>query len=353
MYTLREVIYVDQVPRGGHCLLAVDIGGTNSNFGFFIVKNKVFRLIFSLHAKSQEVANFTDLVKQVLDHAQHFYHINIIHSCFAGAGVVSAMRDYCKPTNLSFAIDAKEILAKTSLRCAVIANDFEVIGHGISVIDPVSLVLVHEGSTQSYAHRAIIGAGTGLGKCSLVWDQHLGRYAPLPSEGGHADCAVQHELEYELLHFIRSTEKRPCNISWEDLLSGNGIKRMYAFFRQLHSTDRSDQELVKNGLHPDMIFKSRTLDTHAMNTYRLYQTMYARCAKDFALDVLALGGLYIAGGIAAHNLALFQDPEFFKEFTNCGKQQELLKKIPVYVITDYNVSLYGAAAYMVVEGLCV
>jgi glucokinase len=40
------------------------------------------------------------------------------------------------------------------------------------------------------------------------------------------------------------------------------------------------------------------------------------------------------------------------EFLNCGKQQELLKQIPVYVITDYNVSLYGAAEYMRLEGLC-
>lgn len=352
MYELREVKYVDQVPKKEHCLLAADIGGTNSNFGFFVLYDDTFKLLFSVHAKSQDVVNFTDLVKQVLEYALSTYQITVTHSCFAGAGVVSSTRDYCKPTNLNFAIDAHEILAKTSLHCAIVVNDFEVIGHGIPVIDQSKLVQVNVGNPQHYANRGIVGAGTGLGKCSLLWDVHSKRYMPLPSEGGHADFAVQHKLEYDLIEFIRTTEHRFCNISWEDVLSGYGIKRMYNFFKTLNQSEKAHQELAKNGLHPDMIFKSRTLDNHAMNTYKLYQTFYARCAKSFALDALTLGGLYIAGGIAAKNLELFQDSGFIAEFTNCGKQQDLLKKIPIYVITDYNVSLYGAAAYMVLEGLC-
>jgi len=41
-----------------------------------------------------------------------------------------------------------------------------------------------------------------------------------------------------------------------------------------------------------------------------------------------------------------------QEFINCGKQQELLKQVPIYVITDYNVSLYGAAEYLRLEVMC-
>ena len=84
----------------------------------------------------------------------------------------------------------------------------------------------------------------------------------------------------------------------------------------------------------------------------MYARFYARCAKDFALNALAVGGVYIAGGIAAKNLPMFELPAFMKEFVNCGKQQALLQEIPVYVITDYNVSLYGAAQYMILENAC-
>ncbi len=59
-----------------------------------------------------------------------------------------------------------------------------------------------------------------------------------------------------------------------------------------------------------------------------------------------------SGGIAANNLELFKDAYFTHEFINCGKQQELLKRIPIYVITDYNISLYGGVAYMALEGSC-
>ena len=80
--------------------------------------------------------------------------------------------------------------------------------------------------------------------------------------------------------------------------------------------------------------------------------MYARFAKTFALDALATGGLYIAGGIAAHNVPLFESETFINEFLSCGKQKVLLSMIPIYVIADYNVSLYGAAEFMRLEDFC-
>lgn len=351
-YILKKVNYIDEVPHGKDCLLAADIGGTNSNFGFFLLHDDSFTMLFSLHAKSQDIDNFSDLVKQVLAYSQRKYDITVTHACFAAAGVVSTNHDYCKPTNLNFVIDSKEIRDNTSLHCAVIVNDFEVIGHGIGEIEKSSLVHVSNGHPEHHANRAILGAGTGLGKCSLLWNSRTKRYMPLPSEGGHADFAAQHDQELELIKFIRAKEQRPCNISWEDVLSGNGIKRIYNFFKANNHAEKSHEELEKNGLHPDKIFKSRNLDTHAFKTYKLYQKIYARCAKSFALDTLALGGLYIAGGIAANNLELFRDSDFMEEFANCGKQHELLKRIPIFIITDYNVSLYGAATYMVLEGLC-
>lgn len=352
MYKLKEVTYGQNIPYDSVCLMGADIGGTNSNFGFFQIINNKMVLLFSLHAKSKEITNFTDLVREVLAYAQAKYRIIAFHSCFAGAGVVSARRDYCKPTNLSFGIDAKEILAKTSLHCAIIANDFEVIGHGLAEISPDKLVLVNKGVPREHAARAIVGAGTGLGKCALLWDAHHGRYMPLVSEGGHADFPATNQLELELIEFIQLQENRGCHISWEDVLSGNGIGWMYHFFKARDSKTPANNELVANGLYPDEIFNSRNLDAHAWHTFALFANIYARCAKDFALDVLALGGVFIAGGIAAKNLALFQDKNFMTEFANCGKQQNLLMQVPIYIIMDYNVSLYGAVAYMELEGLC-
>ena len=229
-------------------------------------------------------------------------------------------------------------------------NDFEVIGYGLPLIDPKNLVRVNEGKVRQYANKVILGAGTGLGKSIMDYNKYAGRYIPVASEGGHADFAVQRQIELDLVEFIKEYEGWTCNVSWEDVLSGDGIKRIYQFF---HSNTNSGKHAGKEKVpHPDEIFNSRNNDEHSKKTFEMYTTIYARCAKDFALDALALGGVYIAGGIAAKNLPMFELPEFMQEFTNCGKQQDLLKKVPIYVITDYNISLYGAAEYMILENTC-
>jgi glucokinase len=232
-----------------------------------------------------------------------------------------------------------------------LVNDFEVIGFGLNLIDPKDIVTVKNGLPRPNANKAIIGAGTGLGKCIMFYDRFQGTYDPVASEGGHADFAVQTQEELDLILFIQKCEGWSCHVSWEDVLSGNGIKRIYAFYSQKNGG--SDHPIsYKNGPHPDQIFARRFDDEHCWNTYQMYGRLYARCAKNFALDALSLSGMYIAGGIAAHNVELFKEPAFYKEFINCGKQQELLKEIPIYVIGDYNVSLYGAAAYLLIQGVC-
>lgn len=348
MLTFREEKYVEKIPTNIECLLGADIGGTNSNFGIFERTDGNLRLILSLHLKSQEIKNFANELRGVLDYAQNTYGITIAKACIGAAGVVSQHRDIAKPTNLNFVIDVAEIYSKTTLTCCFLVNDFEIIGYGLARIDPNRIVKVKKGTERPYGHKGIIGAGTGLGKCLMAWDGHAARYRPYASEGGHADFPVQNQLELDLVHFIQESEQFGCNISWENVLNGNGIQRIYRFFwhrSNNHTNDAGEP-------HPDEIFKARLADEHGLNTFKLYTTFYARCAKDYALDALALGGIYIAGGIATHNLPLFELPEFHNEFVNCGKQRELLAQIPIYVITDYNVSLHGAAEYMILEGLC-
>ncbi len=350
MIQFKEKKYVTSVPRNITCILGADIGGTNSNFGIFQVRDERPILLLSLHVKSKEIKEFPLAVNDLLSFVKQTYGITISHALFAAAGVVSPDKDYSKPTNLPIIIDAAEIKKATELTCVYVVNDFEVIGYGLDLIVPKDLVLVNKGVARERANKAILGAGTGLGKCIMIWEQDRDQYIPIASEGGHEDFAVQNGLELELVEFIKHREKRPCNISWEDVLSGQGIQRIYQFF---HARSNDGRDAAREQLpHPDEIFNARNHDQHSRDTFELYTALYARCAKNFALDVLARGGVYIAGGIAANNLEMFKLPQFMDEFVNCGKQAELLKEVPIWVITDYNVSLYGAAAYLLIENMC-
>ena len=298
-----QEIYVQTIPRDITCLLGGDIGGTNSNFGIFKLENKKPILLLAMHTKSQLIKNFPDVVKEVMQHLKSNYNISVYNALFAAAGVVSEKRDYAKPTNLAIEIDAARIKEATGLKCVYVVNDFEVIGYGLHLIDPKDLVLVNTGNPKKYANKAIIGAGTGLGKCIMNYDKYAGRYIPVASEGGHADFPAQRMIEIDLIQFIKKIEGQNCNVSWEDVLSGDGIQRIYQFF---HSRARNGNFAKKSSLpQPDEIFNSRNDNQHSKDTFEMYTGFYGRCAKDFALNALALGGVYIAGGIAAKNLPMF------------------------------------------------
>lgn len=352
MLPIREVNYVATVPSGITAFLVGDIGGTNCNFGIFSLAQGQEQLLLSLHFKSQQITDFAAAIQQALDLCANKYKISIKVACLAAAGIVSPERDSVKPTNLNITIEAKDIIKKTSLQRVFLTNDFEIIGYGIARLKPDSIVQVKSGKSSPKMNQVVLGAGTGLGKSILLWEPTLNAYAPVASEGGHADFPAQSALEYELVAYIKQLKEQPCNVSWEDVLSGDGIKRIYSFFLHRNLACKPNEMLAQSGLQPDEIFNARNLDEHAFNTYELYAKFYARCAKNFALDALARGGVYIAGGIAAKSVELFKQPLFLDEFMSCGKQEALLLEIPIYVIADYNVSLYGAMEYMRQEGLC-
>jgi glucokinase len=67
--------------------------------------------------------------------------------------------------------------------------------------------------------------------------------------------------------------------------------------------------------------------------------------RNYALETLSLGGLYIAGGVAARNPELIQRTAFRKEFRSSDTLTHILEKIPVFLITDQNSGLWGAAQF--------
>jgi len=350
-YELREVWYSQGARYSGQALLAGDIGGTNSNFGIFILQEDKPVLVLSLHAKSQQVTDFNALTAQIIDYLKTTYRITIERACFGVAGVVNTERTYSKPTNLAVPLDGAALKQATGINKFFLINDFEAVGFGLPWLGKDALVTISQGTPVKGAAAACIGAGTGLGKVMLWWHKQLQQYIPLASEGGHADCAVNTQEEFELLRFIQEQHKTELPVSWEQILSGLGIQTIYAFLGQKkqYPVTAISSEIAATGFKPDSISRYAQQDELCRLTFDWYVTFYARCAKNFALEALSLGGMYIAGGIAAKNIELFKKPAFMQEFIRCRKHALLLKNMPVYVIADYNVSLYGAAGFLLLQ----
>jgi glucokinase len=192
--------------------------------------------------------------------------------------------------------------------------------------------------------KAIIGAGTGLGKSILTYDEHFNAYIPNPSEGGHGDFPAQSEFELELIDYVKKLRGISEPLIYEELLSGRGIENIYLFLKDTQGLNDSQftNEINNSTDKAYLISKYKNQDETCEKTFNLFTKFYARCAKNFVLDSLARGGLFIAGGIAAKNKEIFTSNEFFQEFENVSSYSDIMKKIPIYVIVNYDVSLYGA-----------
>ena len=86
-------------------------------------------------------------------------------------------------------------------------------------------------------------------------------------------------------------------------------------------------------------------------TMRLFTVFLGSAAQSVALNGATTGGLFIAGGIAEKNMHLFEGDDFLRSFHDNWKPniKEFLKKIPVYIINDYDISFYGCARVAVMS----
>ena len=79
---------------------------------------------------------------------------------------------------------------------------------------------------------------------------------------------------------------------------------------------------------------------------RVAVTVRARAeAGNLALKMLAMGGVYLGGGIPPKILKTLENGFFIEAFLDKGRLSPLLQSIPVRIILDENCALLGAAAF--------
>ncbi len=323
----------------GEALLVADVGGTNCTFAFVREKQGKISLLAGLQVESKTITDFSSTVKEVVEWGKRKYGLVVQQFCAAGAGPVSPAGQSITITHLPWNIDADKIKKATGLSVLLI-NDFDAVAYGIEAVPQKDIMVVKAGKQVARAPRALLGPGTGLGKSFIIYNEHKKAYVPISSEGGHASASFETEEEFALARWIQKRDKTAV-VAWEDVLSGKGISNLYQFLEE--KSDRRNKEIQNSGYDPAVIAHHRHTDPLCQKTFDLFLRFYARCAKNLALDVLARGGVYLAGGITARNIDLFQRKVFKEEFIHTKNMKGVLEQIPVYAITNYDVSLYGAA----------
>lgn len=320
-------------------LLAGDIGGTKTVLALFKEENAAE---FD-HAPVQEAvfpsSDFVSL-EAIIDEFLKSCDSELSGASFGVAGPV--VNQQAEITNLSWIINANKIRDTFDVN-TILLNDLEAIANAVPHLKEHDLVTLHQGQPEPQGAKAVIAPGTGLGEAFLVWDGK--RYESYPSEGGHAAFAPTSTRQIELLTYWL---KKIDHVSYERLCSGIGIPNIYEYLHACGDYDepdwlREELALVKDRT-PLIVSTAQTGDVPlCTETLTLFMEILGGEAANLALKVLATGGVYIGGGIPPRILPQLQTSRFMDLFRHKGRFSEMMADIPVYVIRNSKVALYGAA----------
>jgi glucokinase len=210
-----------------------------------------------------------------------------------------------------------------------VLNDFEAIAWAVPLLGAAQTRPLGKPMAMRKGVKVVLGPGTGLGVAALL--PANGRWHVLASEGGHASFGPQEADEVEV--FARLREE--CGwVSAEAILSGPGLVRL-ARALDPGAVRHEPETLVAGAL---------ACEPAAQAAARLFVRLLGRFASGLALTFKALGGVYIAGGVACGLGPLLDDPQFRAAFEAHPPHTSLLKTIPTLLITCEQPGLIGCAA---------
>jgi glucokinase len=322
-------------------VLAGDIGGTTTRLWIAHSDGRALRVLREQCFESRRFRSLVDVLQEFLT-AEAVAPITA--ACLAIAGPIRHADDgeYCKVTNLPWEVDSGELMRTLRLPQVRLINDFQAVGYGIEALRGDDLVELQPGIAQRQAPCAVLGAGTGLGQGILVWQGD--HYETIATEGGHVEFGPTDAVQLELARYLLETEGHS---SYELILSGHGLVRLYGFLRAHGVTCESPQvaQRMREGDAAAAITQAALAshDPLASQTLDLFVRIYGAQAGNLALAAGATGGIYIAGGIAPKILPKLRDGAFLQAFLNKANMTHYVAAIPVRVVVNTSVGLMGAA----------
>jgi glucokinase len=319
-------------------ILAGDVGGTKCNLALFREEGSTLRLIFQRRLATRDYSGFEDMVEDFLKQSESNQNLGqpqIDAAGFGVAGVVANGQHHSE--NLPWVVDVAPLTHKLKLKTIPLLNDIIATALCLERLSAADFVVLNPGAPAAHATRVVITAGTGLGEALLFWDGK--KYHAAPAEGGQTDFAPRTEREIHLLHHLKPDLPQ---VSYEEIVSGRGFRRIHEFLSPtLHHesfdspTGNAAGEITQRGLAQSCPVCVDTLD--------FWTDMFASAIGNFALHTMALGGIYIAGGIPLKILPKLQTEAFFKSYCGNNKLGSMLARIPISIVLNEDAPMLGAA----------
>jgi len=313
-------------------IIAADVGGTKTHL-MYADAEKAGNVLYEARYQCEAFDSFDSLLGTFIKDSDSSGQVDVL--MLALPGLVSEAR--ATLTNLPWVIEKQFIKDTFGIKTVYFMNDFQASALGINELREEDRVILNPGTFNSNepvsnalkdnAIRVAVGAGTGLGVAWLQGDQT--RACAYDTEGGHIDFAPVNNTQVDLLKFL---QQRYTHVSYERILSGNGLVNLYEFCSGEHNKE-IDAAWVNN----------QSEDNEAAGrALSLFVQIYGAYIGNIALLFKPYGGIYITGGIAAKILNKMQSEEFIDAYLNKGRMSSLVKQITVYLVTNESIGVLGA-----------
>ncbi|MER2492959.1 glucokinase [Catenovulum sediminis] len=308
--------------------IVADIGGTNMRIAQTHGVNNISEI------RKYKVTDYASPVATIQAYLNDTGCAQPTHVCLAIACPVSG--DQITMTNHSWSFSIKESQKELGVEALHVINDFTAIALSVPFLADDQKVQLGGETVVSGKPIAVYGAGTGLGVAHVV--PVSGKWIPLPGEGGHVDFATNNDEEAQVLKFLAN---ELGHVSAERIISGQGIANIYRALAHINDAEikaLEPSEITDKAIKGECKLCKRTLDMFC-------ETM-GSFGGNLALNLLTQGGVYIAGGIVPRFIDYVKQSGFRQRFESKGRFEKLNKSIPVYIVTEEQPGLLGAAAYI-------
>jgi glucokinase len=322
-------------------ILAGDVGGTKTVLALFACSGGNVHAVREEAFSSREHASIEDVLARFLKAGAD---VHLEAACLGVAGPV--MGGKSETTNLPWLLDEKALAVSTGAPRVRLLNDLEATAYGVLFLrgEEVSQLNARVQGERA-GNVAVIAPGTGLGEAMLYWDGM--HYHPIASEGGHADFAPRTDEEIELLRYLRA--RFGGHVSYERVLSGPGIYNIYCCLRDTGYAAEPPwlAEKLATGDPTPIIAELGVAGAHPLcvKTLEMLGSLLGAEAGNLALKCLAVGGVFVGGGIGPKVLPVLQNGSFMCAFVDKGRFAELMGSIAVSVVLNPRTPLLGAAHF--------
>ncbi len=323
-------------------ILAGDIGGTKTLLQLAdLTATSGYDVIFEKRYVSAEWDHLTPMVQDFLHAAARETSVQASAACFGIAGPVNGRN--ARTTNLPWQLNADDMEQDLNIDKIRFINDFQSVGYGIEALSEDDIVVLNQGKEVTHGTRVIIGAGTGLGQCLLSWQGE--HYEVIASEGGHGDFSP---TDAEQIALLQHTQKQFSRCTWERVVSGTGIHNIHSYMLDAYPGEESNalKQARNTGDASAAISMAAAngSDPLAKRSMDLFCKLYGAQAGNLGLAGLAVGGVYVAGGVAPRIIDMLKNGLFMEGFMNKEERmQSLLSNMPVRVVVNARIGLMGSA----------